>query len=964
MSPSSSKSTSQDAPLSTLTTDQISTEKSSLNRSPSWPPAQVDANPPKEIRSPRSPVFAAAPFRWWQGISIRRKAAALAIALGTVPLIGFGIVEYIRSANRVEADVSESQETIVSLMDEKVSRFMLERYGDIQIASSLSIFTRSDLRASVTLREQQDQLNSFLQAFDVYDSVALFDVGGNPIAVAGSVTSNIQDLDSFKTALQSDRPIITQPEISEVDGQPRVFLLAPVKDADTGRTVGVIRARIKPESFNQLFAIGTGQPNAAAANAEGDQAEVEVVEYHLVDGNGRIFSATEAEEINEEASEDFLAFDQMRSRNQIGTTITRSNLENEEQLITYAPISTAEGLPELNWSIFITQDTETAFAEQRQLLLVLVFGLGLTVLVLSAIATNLADRATRPLLEAAEAVEKIGQGDLETRLQLRGEDEVATLGTNINTMAAQLQALRSIQAFEVAQERLFSDLKGTDTLYQDSQLSLFEQTVNEARNLLKIDRVVVYRLDTSYSFDAGAGKGIVAESVADGLPIALGQNVYDSCIPGEICEAYQRGQIAATNNVHQTNWSPEHMKLMESLQIKANLVVPIPAGDQLFGLLIAHDCTAPREWQQYEINFLKRLGEVVGETIYRIDLTRQTNTLAEEQRLLKESLQRRALELLQEVDPISRGDLTTRAQVTADEIGTIADSYNATVDNLRKIVLQVQDAANQVVTTTSLNETSVQTLSSEALRQAEGVQAALGLVREMAEAVQTVANNAEQAEVAVQQAAQTVEEGDAVMNRTVEGIQGIRVTVADTAKKVKHLGESSQKISKVVELISAFAAQTNMLALNASIEASRAGEEGRGFAVVANEVRTLARQSAEATEEIRALIASIQTETNEVVSAMESGIEQVVNGTQLVDETRQSLNKITAVSLQIGGLVEAIARSTVMQTQASQTVSETMQDVAAIASKTSVEAAQVSSTFEQLRQVAQTLQADVGQFKV
>ncbi|NJL20385.1 MAG: hypothetical protein HC895_05450 [Leptolyngbyaceae cyanobacterium SM1_3_5] len=278
--------------------------------------------------------------------------------------------------------------------------------------------------------------------------------------------------------------------------------------------------------------------------------------------------------------------------------------------------------------------------------------------------------------------------------------------------------------------------------------------------------------------------------------------------------------------------------------------------------------------------------------------------------------------------------------------------------------MQVQDAANQVATTTSTNEASIQTLSAEALEQARSISIALGLVQEMAHAVQTVAHNAAEAEMAVQQAAQTVEIGDETMNRTVVGIQGIRATVADTAKKVKHLGESSQKISKVVELISAFAAQTNMLALNASIEASRAGEEGRGFAVVANEVRGLARQSAEATEEIRSLISSIQSETNEVVAAMESGIEQVVTGTKLVDETRQSLTNITMVSAQISKLVEAIAQSTVMQSQASEVVTQTMKDVAAIAEKTSTETTQVSSAFEQLQQVAQALQKSVNQFKV
>ncbi|NES22214.1 MAG: HAMP domain-containing protein [Symploca sp. SIO3E6] len=357
-------------------------------------------------------------------------------------------------------------------------------------------------------------------------------------------------------------------------------------------------------------------------------------------------------------------------------------------------------------------------------------------------------------------------------------------------------------------------------------------------------------------------------------------------------------------------------------------------------------------------------------TLLRERVTEQERELelsdkfAQDQRQSKEALQQRALELLMEVDPINQGDLTIRAHVTEDEIGTIADSYNATVANLRTIVTQVQNAATQVADTTSANEPVVQSLSVEALRQAEEIAVALERVQEMAQLVEVVAASAQQAETAVQQAAQTVAEGDANMNRTVDGIVAIRETVADSAKKVKRLGESSQKISKVVNLIGNFAEQTNMLALNASIEAAQAGKEGRGFAIIAQEVRKLAKQSAQATIEIEKLVAELQEETNDVIATMETGTDEVVTGTKLVDETRQSLNNITTASTQINQLVEAIAQSTVLQSKVSEIVTQTMIDVAAIASQTSTEANAVSSSFKELRQVAQVLREEVGQFKV
>ncbi|MBD2358612.1 methyl-accepting chemotaxis protein [Tolypothrix sp. FACHB-123] len=330
----------------------------------------------------------------------------------------------------------------------------------------------------------------------------------------------------------------------------------------------------------------------------------------------------------------------------------------------------------------------------------------------------------------------------------------------------------------------------------------------------------------------------------------------------------------------------------------------------------------------------------------------------------KELLQTRVLELLVEVEPVSQGDLTIYANVTDDEVGTIADSYNYVIENLRKIVTQVKTATNQVEATANHSESLTKTLVKGAVQQSKKITAAIQHIQVMDRSIQAIATNAKAAEATVQQATATVEMENELMNLTVEGIGAIRETVAATTKKVKHLGESSQKIFTVVNLIKNFAEQTNVLALNASLEAARAGEQGRGFAIVADEIRELAQQSAKATDDIEKLISSIQRATSEVVTAMDVGTEQVVSGSKLVDETRLGLNQIVTANAQIYRVVEAIAQATVEQAQNSEIVTQAMAEVATIAQHTATSATNVSASFEKLIAVAKVLQGNVSQFKV
>ncbi len=330
----------------------------------------------------------------------------------------------------------------------------------------------------------------------------------------------------------------------------------------------------------------------------------------------------------------------------------------------------------------------------------------------------------------------------------------------------------------------------------------------------------------------------------------------------------------------------------------------------------------------------------------------------------RDAMQKQLTDLLIVVSNSAEGDFTQRAVVTEGALGALADSFNLMVDDLGKLIEEVQTAALQVGGAASEILAATEQMARGAEEQSVQVANASAAVEEMAASIRQVAMNADSAAEAAQRAAQVAQTGGNTVLETIEGMRRIRATVQDSAQKIKSLGESSLEISKIVQTIEDIANQTNLLALNATIEAARAGEAGRGFAVVAEQVRELAERSSKATNDISQLVQTIQSETQDAVSAMERGTLEVERGTKLADQASRALEEIRSVVQQSTELIQEISLAAKQQDIASSGVVSAMTEVSQIAKQSLLGSKQSAQLAMRLNAITQQLARSVSRFRI
>jgi methyl-accepting chemotaxis protein PixJ len=1039
---------------------------------------------------------------WSKSLSLKAKVTIFTTIISTLPLLVIGTVTYALVHQFITEDTTKLEKAKVNTIAVDVKSFVSARKQEVESLAEQEFLRKTETKDIINI---QERLKNWQNNKNYYENIYLIDLKGNVITQSSEKSIfNQQSETYFQSILSNNKSFISQPIIAEetASKESKIIFATPVKNAVSGKLDGILKIELPGKSISRML----------------KQQAVKDGKYYLIDGFNKIFLASDISVIGKEATEVFSNWEQLKVNSVMMT----------DELTAYQSWQESENIPNLKWQFVSSINKNAALGIQQQLLLILILGLIITILLASGIAANVANRLIDRLISANNALKQLAKGKLETRLTVKGKDELTSLGTNINEMAAQLEELLLQQKKEAEQLKQFSHtfisirkpknieslldttvkqvrqaldvervviysytyenegnvvaescdsaFSSTDKLsipniytaknrenylndnilavnsFNDLQLEsqdlqLIEQleikacliapifkdnqnfgflvvhdcvapriwqpqeinfirqlavqiggslericlledaqslknlaihlsnswnpeeiynlTVQDIRQGLKADRVVIYQLDEDWN-----GK-IIAESVVAGFPCAMGVKLHEPCLV-EYVDKYKLGRVQATNDIYQASFGKCYIQQLETFAVKANLVAPIIVGEKLLGLLIAHQCSQPRNWQKSEIELFEQFSRLVGLALERANIlaTAQKSrysveNVLENQQQQQGELQKELALLLSQVDSINDGDLTVHAKASNPEVAVIANLFNVIAAKLRNIVVQVKDSTTEMTATITQNVLNVEeNLQLNSTQHVDYIDQSLSAIAQMRNSIKTVVKTAKQTTKITQSISKTAVASGVAIDLTCDNIVKLHDNIGDMAQKIKRLGETSQKISQVVSIINSVAMQTNLLAINAGIEATRSNSENHGFSVVVEEIEILANRSSAAANEIEFLLTTIQRETSELTQAMELEYGELTQETHLIQETKVNLSQIMNVCQEIDALAHSMSFATVSQMKLSQQLKQNLAEAVKISQLNNVYTENISGSLKNAVDISEQLQASVKKFKV
>jgi twitching motility protein PilJ len=672
-------------------------------------------------------------------LGIRVKATALAAVFGVLPVLVVGGIAYWVAERSIVQKIAQEKITESAQLSDRLSRFLEDRIANLKTVVRVAELTgeanfssgapRTKERA-VALQKLEKELSNFTQDYPVYSNISVYDLQGNPIVrSAGSARElNQKNFPYFQKVLQKGIPVISEPIATEV-GDARhwaIYIGAPIKN-DAQQVSAAIVAKIPVEFVGNAILRTSGLS--------------ENTTYRLIDSSGQIFqNLNEQDEqqntpIGTKIATKTLLFEGVNAQRRNQAWIDSGSWG--EQLYAYSPVLNVSGL---SWSVVTATDSTIAFAPQRNLLQTIGIGTVLTALVTAVLGAFIANRVTLPILQATAAVEKIGEGNLDIRVPVRGNDELAVLGDNINHMAGQIQnllgTLRQNADRLSLQNQVLAELARNEGISLGNAKIAAHAFTKATAETLEVELVSIWLYNSDRS-------GLVCLDLYERTPKqhSDGMELKVVDFPGYF-QSLDRDPFIVANDVSTHPAMQEFSaSYLTPLGIQSRLDTPIQITAQTVGIVCCEQVGSPRQWTPEEQTFVGSIANLVA--------------LA----LENETTQEEVGHLLDIVSSVEEGDLTARANVSDRATGLVADTFNRLLEQLGQVLAQVSGTAQQVTQTSRQLDESSKTVALNAQQQAEGAAKVLNLTKRVQSSARHSANQIALANQSLGEVRTTIEQG-------------------------------------------------------------------------------------------------------------------------------------------------------------------------------------------------------------
>lgn len=858
---------------------------------------------------------------------IRAKVIALATIFGVLPVLVIGGVTYRFADNTITKQISEEKIAEAQQLSNQLSRFLQDQLVNVQTVARVSgdaieeVKTHhaedSSQQQQATIKQElEGQLTAFVQDYSIFSHLGIYDLQGQPIVRArGSSKEQNQKNAFFQQALDTGLSAISEPFVSNSAGYDAfsIYMAAPIKQSG-GKTIAILVAKIPVQFVGSAIFATKGLQNGSG--------------YHMISSSGQVFqnlNSSHKSALGYNIADEVPGFEQVDAQRKSKTWIDKTK---GELLQVYAPMqfTPIRKKGELNWSIVTSTDTAIAFAAQRQLLQTIALGTLATAVIAAVLAGIIANRGLRPLLQATTAVQKLGKGELDTRLKIPGKDELAILGENINLMAERIQSLLLTQSQNteqlIHQNLMLTNLARCDGLLEGNTKAAAVAFTQGIAETLAVGRASVW----FYNSDRD---GIVCIDLYESnfkqhsAGIELKAIDFPAYFQALELDRPIIADHAQTDPATQEFWA----SYLSSLGISSILNAPIRSAGKIVGIVCCEHVGTPRQWQPSEVSFVSSVANLMS--------------LA----LDSELLQQEVGHLLEVVSNVEDGDLTTRAAVSDRTTGLVADTFNRLLEQLSEVLSQVLSTAQQVSAGSAALGEVAKTVATNAQEQAQEVGQVLNLTQQVERSADDSSVEVNLANQSLLDFSKAVEQGQGALNSMIQGIDVLQYGTNRIVQQMKTLGEFVGLADQFVQEQSQIASMTQVLALNATLVAARASEQRdpRQFIIVARDFEAIAAQVGNLATQTNDGIVSLEQRTNQihsVVSAIDVEVQNlgglVSNFTNGVEQSNQVFNNLRTTTGQVVQAGEGVAQSNLQIVNAAQSTAKAINEIAALAERTAL----------------------------